>query len=384
MPYGSRTAEASLSPSFAGAQSASDNLLPTLIFATFWVGVPIASLILGDVFRALSPFRAIGRLGGWVVQRVGRSVPDPLPYPERLGRWPAALGIVAFVWIELIYRDRDDPSSLAVLALAYTAIQLVGMSLYGVEPWTRRAEAFGVTFGLYARLSPLRWTRRALYLRAPFAGAAGLTVVPGTVALLSVLIGTTSFDGFSAGPLWNTIATWMIDRCHDLGLGQQLAIEVTFTLGLLVVIGLVWGLYRLGVEGIHSLDRRRTVGELAGAFVHTLIPIALTYVIAHYFGLIAYQGQAIGYLASDPLADGSDLLGLANSAIDDGWISATSVWYIQVTTLVVGHAAALTLAHDRAMVLYTDPKLAVRSQYWMLTVMVTFTCLALWLLSQVD
>jgi hypothetical protein len=40
------------------------------------------------------------------------------------------------------------------------------------------------------------------------------------------------------------------------------------------------------------------------------------------------------------------------------------------------------LAHDRALALYRDPKLAVRSQYWMLAIMVGFTSLALWLLSQ--
>ena len=40
------------------------------------------------------------------------------------------------------------------------------------------------------------------------------------------------------------------------------------------------------------------------------------------------------------------------------------------------------LAHDRALVLYGQARLAVRSQYWMLGVMVGFTTLALWLLSQ--
>ena len=50
--------------------------------------------------------------------------------------------------------------------------------------------------------------------------------------------------------------------------------------------------------------------------------------------------------------------------------------------MVAGHVAALMLAHDRALALYDDAKLAVRSQYWMLAVMVGFTSLALWLLSQ--
>ena len=49
---------------------------------------------------------------------------------------------------------------------------------------------------------------------------------------------------------------------------------------------------------------------------------------------------------------------------------------------MLGHVAALVLAHDRALVLYPDAKLAVRSQYWMLAIMVGFTSLALWLLAQ--
>jgi hypothetical protein len=46
--------------------------------------------------------------------------------------------------------------------------------------------------------------------------------------------------------------------------------------------------------------------------------------------------------------------------------------------------AALMLAHDRALALYKEAKDAVRSQYWMLGIMVGFTTLALWLLSQAN
>jgi hypothetical protein len=43
--------------------------------------------------------------------------------------------------------------------------------------------------------------------------------------------------------------------------------------------------------------------------------------------------------------------------------------------------SGLALAHDRALVLYRDARVSVRSQYWMLVVMVGFTSLGLWLLS---
>ena len=112
------------------------------------------------------------------------------------------------------------------------------------------------------------------------------------------------------------------------------------------------------------------------------MPIAAVYVAAHYFLFLVSEGQAIGYLVSDPFGQAWDLFGTATWGIDYGFFPDKDTWYVQVAFVVVGHVAALTLAHDRALVLYDDAKLAVRSQYWMLGVMVGFTSLALWLLAQ--
>ena len=146
-----------------------------MVYVAFWVGIPFASLLLGDVFRLLSPWRAIGRGAGWLGARFARgSMPEALPYPARLGYWPAAGGVLAFGVCELAWGLARDPRPLALLMLVYLAIQLVGMSLYGVEAWTRRADAFGVAFGLFARLAPLARRDGVLYLRPPVVGATGL------------------------------------------------------------------------------------------------------------------------------------------------------------------------------------------------------------------
>ena len=63
-------------------------------------------------------------------------------------------------------------------------------------------------------------------------------------------------------------------------------------------------------------------------------------------------------------------------------IGPTGIWYVQVVTLITGHVAGITLAHERALTMFKKPRQAIRSQYWMLVVMVAFTCLGLWLLSQ--
>jgi hypothetical protein len=185
----------------------------------------------------------------------------------------------------------------------------------------------------------------------------------------------------SEGPIWTDVARNLNDGLTDLGLSAGNATQVSYTFGLAVVLLLVFLLYRIGVAGMRTVDRDRSPRELARAFAHSLVPIALAYVVAHYFSSLAYQGQAMGYLVSDPLGRGSDVFGTADQTIDYGVVSANGIWYVQVGSLVIGHVAALVLAHDRALVFYRDAKKASGSQYWMLAVMVSFTVLGLYLLS---
>ena len=147
---------------------------------------------------------------------------------------------------------------------------------------------------------------------------------------------------------------------------------------------MVLAVYLLGAWGAKTVGGGFGTERLARAFVHSLVPIALVYVAAHYMTQLLFQGQAMAYLGSDPLGRGWNLFGGADSGIDYGVIGATATWYWQVGFVVIGHIAALVLAHDRALVLYSDTRQAVRSQYWMLGVMVGFTSLALWLLSQAN
>jgi hypothetical protein len=371
----------------AGSKDAISNLLPTLVYVLFWVGIPFASALLGDVFRPFNPWLAIARGVGWTARRIAGAVPEPLPYPERLGRWPAVVGIFCFAWLELVYTNKTDPRLLAVLAIIYCAVQLVAISLYGTQAWSRRGDAFGVYFNLFSRLAPLHWRDFRLEARAPLAGVAKTTPVPGTVALLCVMIGSTSFDGFSFGSLWNgTSGSGIAGHLQHfftgtVGLNLEHALEAAFTVGLVLMIAFIALVFLLGVRGMSSAGEYHPPEELARRFIHTLVPIALAYVVAHYFSLLVYQGQATAYLISDPLGDGANLFGTATASIDYGVISATGVWYVQVAALVAGHVSGLVLAHDRALGVYTSLRTATRSQYWMLTVMVGFTSFGLYLLS---
>src|SRR5204862_3688919 len=140
-------------------------------------------------------------------------------------------------------------------------------------------------------------------------------------------------------------------------------LEAAGTVGLIMMVLFISLLYRLGAAGMHDVNRSLATGDLARRFVHSLVPIALAYVVAHYFSLLAYQGQAMAYLISDPLGKGSDLFGTATATINYNVIGANGVWYVQVLALVLGHACGLALAHDRALVVYQRVRDATRSQY---------------------
>jgi hypothetical protein len=378
---------------FVGAQVALANFAVTFIYVIFWVGTPLASVLFGDVFRAFSPWRTCARVLNALVRLIrspsrssAASEVRQWRYPERLGMWPAVAVIVGFAWLELVYEpaDRDRPSTLAALSLGYFLAMLIGMMSFGVDEWSARADGFGAYFNLLSRLSAVcRDERGVVCLRRPLSGITNLPIRPGTVALICTIIGTTTFDGFSNGGVWRNLEPSVQSLFAELGFNQTPAYELAYSVGLLFCLGLIRAVYRIGIAGVRSVSERYDTRQLTDAFAHTLVPIGFAYVLAHYFSLLIWQGQAIGYLASDPLGNGANLFGTSSYQIDYNIISFAAIWYVQVAALLAGHVAGLALAHDRALVMYDNVEEAVRSQYWMLAVMVTFTSFGLWLLSAV-
>jgi hypothetical protein len=371
---------------FAGTQVWSGNFSVTFIYVIFWVGVPVLSVLLGDVFALLSPWRSCARMIVWAGRRLapGSFARPPLRYPTRLGQWPAVAALIGFAWLELVYVEKDSPAKLAALSLAYFVVMLTGMLLFGVEEWSGRADGFGAYFKLLSRMSALcADSDGTVYRRRPLSGLTDLPVGSGTIALICAVIGTTTFDGFENAALWRNLEPHLQSAFADLGFNLTPAIELAYSVALLACVALIGVVYALGIRGVRSVSRRYGTNELRSSFAHTLVPIGFAYVFAHYFSLLIWQGQAIGSLASDPLGNGSNLFGTSSYRIDYTIISYAAIWYVQVTVLVAGHVGGLTLAHDRALVMYRGAQEAVRSQYWMLTVMVTFTCFGLWLLSAV-
>lgn len=377
---------------FAGTEAPDRNFSVTFVFVTFWLGLVLLSVLFGNVFRPLNPWRAIGRaVSGLFALVAGQRAPAPLSYPDRLGRWPAVLGLIGFLWFELVWGQSGfaasgvSPHEVALAAVVYSAITFVGMALFGVERWSDRGETFSAYFGMFASLSVFEVRGGRIGRRRLFEGAkAWVAGIPGSLALVLVAIGGTTFDGAQEGVLSDAI-TSTFETFSDAGLSPTSALRATNSLyfagSLLVVAGIFWA----GIQGMRIVNSGRSARELGRSFAHAFIPIALAYLVAHYFSLVIFQEQAqFTYLLSDPLGDGSDLFGTAGSAIDYTAVGATTVQWVQFGSIVIGHAIALVLGHDRALALFGNTRDASWSQVWMLVVMLAFSLLGLYLLSQAN
>ena len=374
-----------------GTEAPDRNFAITFLFVTVWLGFPAFSVVLGNVFKPFNPWRAIGRAVGGGFEALAGQRFAHARYPERLGRWPAAIGLLAFVWLEIVYGVSGgvavgvEPHSAAVAALVYSAYTLTMMVVFGVEEWCERGEVFSVYFGMFSRLGIFGAEGGRLQHRKPLSAAGHWATLPGSTAVVIASIATTSFDGGQEGAFKGGIERvyeWLVDG----GLDRTLSLRLTNTLFIALCFAGVALVYLIGVRGMSTVKGAPPLRKLLPGFAHTLIPIAFAYLFAHYFSLFVFQEQAqFGYLLSDPLGTATtDLFGTASSGIDFKVLSSNAIWYVQVGALVVGHVIALVLAHDRATAWWGDYRDAARSQYWMLAVMVAFTCFGLYLLSDAN
>ncbi|HXS47458.1 MAG TPA: fenitrothion hydrolase [Solirubrobacterales bacterium] len=371
-----------------GTEAPDRNFALTFLYVTAWLGFPLFSVFFGDVFRPFNPWRAIGRVVGSGFTALAGQPPSHLRYPERLGRWPAAIGLIAVVWLEIVYGSSGgvavglSPQPVAVAALLYSGYTLAMMALFGVERWCRTGEVFSVYFGMFGQLGCFGVEDGRFGVRRPFSAATRWATVPGSAAVVIASIATTSFDGASEGAFKGALES-TFNRLVDAGFGLTSALRLTDTIFIALCFAGVAFVYLVGVRGMASVPGAPPLKKLWAGFSHTLIPIAFAYLVAHYFSLFVFQEQAqFTYLLSDPLGTGTtDLFGTASAGIDFRLLSANTIWYVQVGALVAGHVIGLTLAHDRAVAYWKDYRQAARSQYWMLAVMVAFTCFGMYLLS---
>ncbi len=349
-----------------------EDLLTNPVFGIFlvwlWVGIVPASLLLGPAFRAISPHRTLVEL---LARATGGDPEDGVArYPERLGYWPAALGLLAFVWFELVYPFSTELGPVRLWLAGYLGVMIVGGSVFGTR-FFERADPFEVYSSLLAKLSP--WAvgppgpgpgdrpGARLLLRSPLANLDTTVPRPGLVAVVAVLLGSTAYDSFREAAPW---VRWVQT--------SEVSPTLVANAAMLGTIVLVGGLFAAAcvLTPVAAGTARR---ELPAAYAHAVVPIVAGYMVAHYATYWFERGQVTLAQVSDPFSDGSDWFGTAGLGVDY-WLSEHPGFLatLKVAAVVLGHVVGVVASHERAVGLLPR-RHQLTGQLALLVVMVVFT-----------
>ena len=374
-----------------GVQSPLKNIAPVMVWAIWWVGMAYISALLGDLWALVNPLDTLFAWAEALCARIwpGGKLAIGLRYPDALGAWPAVVLFLAFVWMELVWEKSDAPAYLAAAMLAYSALTWLGMLLFGRAQWLCRGEVFGLVFGLLARFAPIEVREsgsggRALNLRPYGVGLLSREPVPASmVVLVLAMLAAVSFDGFMETPLWASILEYWAPSAPGMagdGDAARMWLQTAGVLGApLLFVGVYLAFCRFTAW---SGGGRVPTARVAGLFVLTLVPIAIAYHLAHYLSFLVMAWQYLIPLVSDPFGFGWDLFGTRNHFVRIGLVDARAVWYLSLGAIVIGHVIAVYLAHCVALQAYSDRRVALRSQWPMVALMVCYTMTSLWIIAQ--
>ncbi|WP_169816851.1 hypothetical protein [Kangiella sediminilitoris] len=369
---------------YFGKNNTFENFSPTFVWVIWWVGLTFIVALVANLWPALNPWRTLALWSHFFDKDTRR------PYPKQLGAWPVVIAFIIFAWLELIAQGPETPQVLFWLILMYSFYSWLGMAIFGVGNWLRHGDLFTHFYKLFGRFSLLNTESNKVQLRLP---GAGLThdkpLHLSETCFVVLLLSTVSFDGILETPLWKDLLNFIAENqlLRPLLIELQASgidiIMLVKSLALLTLPCVLLGVFLLFCFiSVKAGGERMPLSIAAGHYVLSLVPIALAYHIAHYIFYLMIAGQQIIPLISDPFGYGWDIFGTANYAMDIGVINAKTVWFISIYAIIIGHVIAVVLAHYSAIKIYQNHKQTLMSQIPMLFLMIGYTMLSLWILSQ--
>jgi hypothetical protein len=356
---------------FRGSRDPLANPLPLTVWTLWWVGMTIAQALFGDLWAALNPWLAPARL---LRRLVGNA---PLSYPAWLGYWPAVAAFLAFAWFELVDPAPEDPARLALAVVAYSAVALAGMLLFGEEAWLARAECFSVFFGFVARLSPLQLDGdRRLSLALPGSSLVRESLPLGGSLFVLLTLATVSFDGLSETFWWLGLG-----GINPLEFPGRTAVMPRNSLGLLAMWALLAGACAAAMAlGGRLAGKGFDPRALLGAFALSILPISIGYHFAHYLPAFLVNAQYALLALGDPFALAGRHRHVTASFLAD-YDAVSIIWKLQAGGVVAGHILAVSLAHVIALERFGSARAALASQIPLAVLMIAYTLFGLWLLA---
>jgi protein-S-isoprenylcysteine O-methyltransferase Ste14 len=242
---------------FLGPDAAVENAGYLLVWVGWWAGFTMTTYLVGNWWPALNPWRTIAG----VLPSLDR------PYPDRFGAWPAVVGLIALVYLEVVGPPAaladtlTPPVFIATLAVAYSVVTLSGALYYGTS-WFDRADPVSRVFRYYGRVAPVAFERatdddragddagdgRSFRLRLPGTALSKPRLVDGRdeVAFVVALLWATTFDGLVSTPAWRALL-------RPLGV-SDLAARAVYLITMAAGFLVFYWVYRLAVGASRDLS----------------------------------------------------------------------------------------------------------------------------------
>jgi hypothetical protein len=383
-----------------GTTSSTQNFALLAIWAGWWAGYTMTTYLVGNTWPALNPFRAIatglqrgiaavadsaggptetdGRADGADPNAGGDRRPDggvatvrgraltSRTVPERWGVWPAVVGLLAMVYIEVVSPIGSDPRALGLTVGAYALVTVAGALVYG-ESWFARVDPVSRVFATYGRVAPIQRDGDGFSLHLPGTVATEnvLPDRPGETEFVVALLWVTTYDGLVSTPLWARLLT----PIAEVGVPAHLV----YVFVLLAGFGVFLGVYRLSSRYVRErADTYVAVGEIARWFAPALVPIAAGYHVAHFLGYFLTLSPALAAVAVAPFAPPNTVV-----LVLPDWFGS-----VKLACVLLGHVVAVWVAHSLAFELFPGVLAPIRSQVPSVVVMVFYTMVSLWVITQ--
>lgn len=377
-----------------GHPNAYANLNMTLFWIIFVLAFAYLSTLLGGLYAALNPWRSISLLLGKIFQPFAKGL---FQYNnQRYGYWPAILLYMGFIWVELF--GGTKPLTLSYYLIGYSGINVVGSLLWGAKSWFHFGELFSVFLRMMSLASPLYVRRNQLEqwqfkCRWPFAALLNHRADHGSLVLFILfMLSSTAYDGLHETVtwlrlFWSNILPVLDPETINSGLRVIITHRSWYVAyqwsGLFLSPFLYLTAYWLALWGGRKLAGSDIAMKILSLrFAYSLLPIALVYHVTHYYTLLMTQGIKVIPLLSDPFGLKWNLFGTANWFRFNIIPDVSTVWHVQVVTIVIGHIISVYIAHVEALRLFGDHRRATLSQLPMLVLMMAFTTVGLWILAQ--
>ena len=342
----------------AGPQTGAANAAVLFVWAGWWAGYTMTTYLVGNTWPLLNPWRTLAA-----------ALPAPRrAYPDRFGLWPAVAGLLGLVFVEVVTPVAQDPALLAFVVVAYSVATLAGAALVGADDWFGNVDPVAAVFRYYGRLAPVQRTADGLALRPPGGAISEQTApeTPSGTAFVVALLWATTFDGLVTTGAWA--------RLVDPLLAAGVPGLPVYLLALLAGFVVFLGAYRLVARWARrTADSYVTAEYVGGWFAPALLPIAAGYHLAHFLGYFLSLAPAFLAVVGQPFTAPATV----PVAVLPGWFGA-----LQLAFVVVGHLVAVWVAHALSFELFTGRLQPLRSQYPFVLVMIAYTAVSMWIVSQ--